>query len=73
MRDILRSRVVRRLETDSAQDAIEYLIITGAFVVVLVIAMLAFDNVVVSVLDHVCPSVDTANPAVAIGSCIGLS
>lgn len=57
----------------SAEDAVEYLIVAGAVVVAMVAAMFAFDDVVVSVLDHVCPSVDTANPAVAIGSCIGLS
>lgn len=59
--------------SESAQGTFEYLLATGIFVVALVTAMLGFDTVIVDVVGHVCPSVDTANAAVAIGSCIGIS
>lgn len=63
----------RRLAGDRAQDAIEYLLVAGAFVVAFAGAMLTLDAVMPEVLGYVCPSADTANPAVAVGSCLGLT
>jgi hypothetical protein len=58
---------------EEGQGTFEYLIVTGIFAVALVSALLAFDALIVEVVGHVCPSVDTANVAVTIGSCIGLT
>ncbi|MCK9517696.1 MAG: hypothetical protein M0R74_01535 [Dehalococcoidia bacterium] len=60
-------------QDDRAQDALEYLLVIGGFVVLLVLGLLAFDSLIVDVVGLVCPSVDTANPAVAVGSCLGIS
>jgi hypothetical protein len=55
---------------DEAQGAVEYLLVIGAIVVVTFAAFMGFDSLVREFVGHVCPSVDTANPLVAVGSCI---
>lgn len=63
----------RLIHDERAQDALEYLMVIGAVVVALVIALLGFDTVIPQVVGHLCPGVDTANPAVAVGSCLGFA
>jgi hypothetical protein len=59
--------------SERAQDAIEYLLVTGGVAVAFAVALLTFDAVIVEVAGHVCPSVDTANALAAVGSCLGMS
>ena len=55
---------------ESAQGALEYLLAVGGVVVVLILGLMAFDQVVQIVVGHLCPSVDTADALAAVGSCI---
>lgn len=66
-------RWVRRASGDErGQGTFEYLMVSGVVVIAFVTGLFAFDSVVVEVVGHVCPSVDTANPVVAVGSCLGI-
>jgi len=67
-----RSKRLAMLPTrdDRGQDTLEYLVVIGGLVVAMVIGLLGFDVVIQGLLGHLCPSVDTANPLVAVGSCI---
>jgi len=55
---------------ERAQNTFEYLLVVGAVVAPLVLALFAFDQVVVGVVGYVCPAVDTANSLSAVGSCL---
>ena len=63
----------RLLRSDRAQNTFEFMLILGIVVVAMVIGLLLFDSVIVTAVGHVCPSVDTANTAVAVGSCLGIT
>lgn len=63
--------VTRASGDEQGQGTFEYLMVSGVVVVAFVAGLFAFDSVVVEVVGHVCPSVDTANPVVAVGSCLG--
>jgi hypothetical protein len=56
--------------SEAAQGTFDYLLATGIFVVALVAALFAFDTIVVDIVGHVCPSVDTANSISAVGDCL---
>ena len=58
------------LRSASGQNTFEYLLVVGGVVVLMAIAWLGFDGLIPGLVGHVCPSVDTANPAAAIGSCL---
>lgn len=58
------------LNNDHAQDTFEYLLVVGSVVVTMVIGLMGFDDVIQGLLGNLCPAVDTANPLVAVGSCI---
>ena len=59
-----------RLHSEAAQGTFDYLLATGIFVVALVSGLFAFDAVIVDIVGHICPSVDTADPLAAVGSCL---
>ena len=66
-----RERWRAAFESDAAQDSFEYLLVIGGAVLVLILALLAFDTVVAEVLGASCPSVDTAKGiAATAGSCL---
>ncbi|MEZ4503840.1 MAG: hypothetical protein R3C39_14555 [Dehalococcoidia bacterium] len=58
------------LGSDSAQDTLEYLLTVASIVVAVILGLLGFDQLIQLFVGHLCPSVDTANPLVAIGTCI---
>ena len=59
------------LRGERAQNTFEYLMVVGAVVVAVVAAMIVgFELLLPQVAGLVCPSVDTANPLVAVGSCL---
>jgi Flp pilus assembly pilin Flp len=61
---------IKRLRTDDAQNAFEYVLTAGLVVVAMVVAFLAFDAVIAQILGFVCPAVDTSDGLAAVGSCI---
>jgi hypothetical protein len=57
---------------ERAQDTFEYALVIALVVVVLMAGLIAgFPPVAQAVLGLACPSVDTADPGVGIGTCIG--
>jgi len=57
---------------EHGQDTFEYVLVIGAIVVAMTIALLGFTVIVPQVLGYACPSVDTSvNPIATIGSCLG--
>ena len=66
----LRQTVAAAIGSTGGQNSFEYLLTVGTIVVAFVAALFAFDQLIQIFLGHVCPAVDTANPLVAIGSCI---
>ena len=58
---------------EQGQAGIEYLLVVGAVVVVMVTAMIiGFATLVPQIVGLACPSVDTAvDPAATVGSCLG--
>jgi len=56
--------------SEAAQGAFEYVLTVGVVVVLMAIGLMAFGEVVRLFVGNLCPSVDTGNPLVAIGSCI---
>ncbi len=62
----------RVLLREAGQDTFEYLLVIGAIAVALLgTLILGFQVLVPQIVDHVCPSVDTASNVVStIGSCI---
>ena len=67
------STVLRTLISDErGQDAFEYALVIALVVVVMMAGLIAaFPPVAQAVLGLACPSVDTADPGVGIGTCIG--
>jgi hypothetical protein len=64
-------RVARTLRGDRAQDTFEYLLVIGGVLVLMVVALLAFDTMLAQFLGASCPSVDTAKGVAATaGSCV---
>ncbi len=60
------------MESDSAQQTFEYVLVIGLVVVAFVAGMLGVSQVVDVVVGHACTSVDTAKAVSAtVGSCIG--
>lgn len=62
----------RLLLREGGQDTFEYLLAVGAIVAVMLgTLIIGFQVLVPQVVDHVCPSVDTASNVVStVGSCI---
>lgn len=58
------------LKSDHAQNTFEYLLAVGGVMVLIIAGLYGLDVVVEQLVGHLCPSVDTANPLVAAGSCI---
>lgn len=58
---------------DRAQDSLEYLLVIGGFVALLIVGLIAgFYGLVPVVVGWACPSIDTAaNPVATAGSCLG--
>lgn len=57
---------------EQGQSGTEYLLVVGAVVVAMDIALQTFTpDIVHAVEGLLCPSVDTAVPAATVGSCLG--
>jgi len=64
---------MQRSDDENAQDSLEYLMVIGAVVVVMMAFLIAgFYGLVPDVVGWVCPSVDTADPLASLGSCLGI-
>lgn len=60
------------LQSELAQGTFEYLLITAVIVAPFILALIiGFQELVPEVLGYVCPGVDTADPGVSVGSCLG--
>lgn len=69
-----RTIVISILRDQRGQDTFEYLLVVGAVVVPLVLALLAFEGLIPDFVGHSCESVDTAaDPGATNGSCINES
>ncbi len=59
---------------ERAQDAFEYLLVTGVVAVALAVALvIGFEALVPTVVNHSCPSIDTSNASGGVsanGACI---
>ena len=65
-----RDTFARFVRASSARGSFEYLLVVGGVVVLVAIAWFGFDGLIPAIVGNVCPSVDTANPASAIGNCL---
>ena len=60
------------VSAQSGQEGFEYMLVIGAVVGALIVALIGFELLVPKIAGLACPSVDTsANPIATIGSCLG--